>query len=150
MSLVDVYSWGDNVIQGPNSPNDWSSWLNKISSQKDSDLKSISYNGSIYNVSGIHWTQSSFIQPQMHGYDKYFYDVTTHSYTLDRWLNDLNTRYGGIDSMLFWVTYTNIGADDRNQFDLNLAVPGAMKGLQSMVQYFHSKGVRVLFPYNPC
>ena len=147
--IINVFSWGDNVILGPNSPNDWHSWLNKITTQKEKDLQSISYNASIYNDTGIYWTQSSFIQPQMHGYDQYFYNITQHSYTFDKWLNDLNNRYGGIDSMLFWVTYTNIGADDRNQFDLNLAIPGSIKSLQSMTKYFHSKNIRVLFPYNP-
>jgi len=27
-------------------------------------------------------------------------------------------RYGGVDSILLWPTYTNIGTDARSQFDL--------------------------------
>eukprot|EP01084_Bolivina_argentea_P290188 498398_1 len=103
-------------------------------------------------VPAISWTQSTFIQPQMHGYDQYFYDgVTTHTYTLDRWLTDLKDRYGGIDSFLFWVTYTNIGADDRNQFDLNYAIPGGVQAIKSFIDYMHQQDppIYVLFPYNP-
>eukprot|EP01084_Bolivina_argentea_P311052 538362_1 len=128
------------TINGPSSPTEWGSWLNGITQQRTKDLASIKYTGAIYNVPEIQWTQSSFIQPQMHGYDAYFYDgVTTHSYTFDKWLNDLKQRYGGIDAFLFWVTYTNIGADDRNQFDLNYACPGGIKGLRAMVDYMHSQ-----------
>eukprot|EP00486_Rosalina_sp_Unknown_P008782 CAMPEP_0201589924 /NCGR_PEP_ID=MMETSP0190_2-20130828/172184_1 /ASSEMBLY_ACC=CAM_ASM_000263 /TAXON_ID=37353 /ORGANISM="Rosalina sp." /LENGTH=962 /DNA_ID=CAMNT_0048045033 /DNA_START=27 /DNA_END=2915 /DNA_ORIENTATION=+ len=138
-------------IEGPNSPSDYDSWMSQITAQKKKDLDSISYNGSIFEVPAIQWTQSSFIQPQMHGYDAYFYDINTHSYTYDKWNQDLITRYGGIDAFLFWVTYTNIGADDRNQFEMNLAIPGQMKALQAMVEYFHSltPPIHVLFPYNP-
>ena len=29
-------------------------------------------------------------------------------------------------------------------------MPGGIEGIKSMVKDFHSFGVRVLFPYNPC
>eukprot|EP01084_Bolivina_argentea_P221014 374448_1 len=125
------------TINGPTSPLEWNSWINNITQTRTNDLKSVNYNGSIYDIVDIQWTQTSFIQPQMHGYDAYFYDINTHSYTFDKWLTDLKDRYGGIDSYLFWVTYTNIGADDRNQFDLNYAVPGGLNGLKKMVEYMH-------------
>ena len=138
------------TIDAPSSPQQWQSWIQKITAQRTKDLQSVQYNGSIYSVPELDWTQSSFIQPQMHGYDAYFYDVGTHSYTLDKWIEDLDTRYGGIDAFLFWVTYTNIGADDRNQFDLMRAVPGGVAALREMVDHMHSKyDIKVLFPYNP-
>eukprot|EP01084_Bolivina_argentea_P290183 498388_1 len=147
----NVMSQTDEVIIGPSSPADWSSWIDNINKKRTEDLASINYNGSIFNVIDLQWGQSSFIQPQMHGYDAYFYDVNTHQYTLEKWNNDLIERYGGIDSFLFWVTYTNIGADDRNQFEMSLAVPGQLKALQNMISYFHSLSppIGVLFPYNP-
>eukprot|EP01084_Bolivina_argentea_P150333 262544_1 len=139
------------VIFGPTSPNNWQSWFNTISTQRKKDLQSINYNASIFNVSGLDWTQSTFILPHMHGYDQYFYDINTHSYTFDKWLNDLINRYGGIDAFLFWTTYTTLGADDRNQFDMLLAVPGSLTALQNMVQHFHAKNpsIRITFPYHP-
>ena len=84
----------------------------------------IGYTGKIYDQPALNWTSTSYIQPQSHPYDRLFYDVASHSYTMDVFLADLTQRYGGIDSVLVWPTYTNIGMDDRNQFDLIRAMPG--------------------------
>ena len=70
-------------------------------------------------------------------------------YTVDRWLGDLNRRYGGIDAALLWPTYTNLGIDDRNQFDLTRTLPGGVDALRRVVEQLHSRGVRVLWAYNP-
>ena len=42
-------------------------------------------------------------------YDRYFFDDRSNNYTVQRYLGDLKVRYGGIDSLLLWPTYTNIG-----------------------------------------
>ena len=66
----------------------------------------------------LQWTQSSFIQPQMMVQDRYFYDPVAGRYTVDRYLDDLEKRYGGIDAVLVWATYPNMGIDDRNQLEM--------------------------------
>ena len=92
------------------------------------------------------WTQSSFIQPQMMVHDRYFYDPVAGKYTVDRYLDDLDKRYGGIDAVLIWATYPNMGIDDRNQLDMVRSMPGGVEGVRQMVADFHRRGVRVLFP----
>eukprot|EP01113_Clastostelium_recurvatum_P012691 TRINITY_DN1659_c0_g1_i5.p1 TRINITY_DN1659_c0_g1~~TRINITY_DN1659_c0_g1_i5.p1 ORF type:complete len:722 (-),score=166.39 TRINITY_DN1659_c0_g1_i5:56-1975(-) len=82
-------------------------------------------------------------------HDRFFFDYTTNQYTVIKYLEDVNTRYGGIDSILIWPTYPNIGVDSRNQFDLLLDMPGGVQGLANMIAEFHKNNVRVLFPYNP-
>ena len=104
------------------------------------------YNGSEYERPELKWTQSSFIQPQMMIEDRYFYDPVAGKYTVDRYLDDLEKRYGGIDSVLIWHTYPNIGIDNRNQYDLLHDMPGGVEGLKQMINDFHRRGVRVLFP----
>jgi iron(II)-dependent oxidoreductase len=104
------------------------------------------YFGAEYERPELKWTQSSFIQPQMMVHDRYFYDSTKLSYTVDRYLEDVRARYDGIDSVLIWHTYPNIGIDSRNQYDLFRDLPGGIEGVRKMVAEFHRRGVKVFFP----
>jgi formylglycine-generating enzyme required for sulfatase activity len=79
-------------------------------------------------------------------HDRMFYDPSTRKYTVDRYLDDVNHRYGGIDSVLIWHTYSNIGIDSRNQYDLFQDLPGGVSGVKQMVDDFHRHNVRVFFP----
>src|ERR1700757_3529825 len=99
-----------------------------------------------YESPALRWTQSSFIQPQMMVHDRYFYDPVAGRYTVDRYLDDLEKRYGGIDAVLVWGTYPNMGIDDRNQLEMVQSLPGGIEGVRQMVADFHRRGVRVLFP----
>jgi hypothetical protein len=40
----------------------------------------------------MQWTQQSYIQPQSHPYDRFFYDPVKGEYTIDRFLDDLKVR----------------------------------------------------------
>ena len=52
---------------------------------------------------------------------------------------EVNARYGGVDSILMWPTYTNIGTDARSQFDLFNAMPGGLSGVRAAVRGAQSK-----------
>jgi formylglycine-generating enzyme required for sulfatase activity len=121
-------------------------WMADIKHWRNERLIRIAYDSSRYDVPALKWTQSSFIQPQMMVHDRYFYDLITHRYTVDRYLDDLEKGYGGIDAVLIWPTYPNMGIDDRNQHDLIRSMPGGIAGVRQMVTDFHCRGVRVLFP----
>src|ERR1700683_354893 len=96
----------------------WKAWLVDIRHYRNERLIRAGYRSSEYDRPELKWTQSAFIQPQMMIEDRYFYDPGLGRYTVDRSLDDLQKRYGGIDSVLLWHTYTNIGVDGRNQYDL--------------------------------
>jgi gamma-glutamyl hercynylcysteine S-oxide synthase len=121
-------------------------WIDDVRHWRRERLIRIGYSGSEYERPELKWTQSSFIQPQMMIEDRYFYDPVAGKYTVDRYLDDLEKRYGGIDSVLIWHTYPNIGIDNRNQYDLLHDMPGGVEGLKQMIRDFHRRGVRVLFP----
>jgi iron(II)-dependent oxidoreductase len=108
----------------------------------------VGYDGSRYDSPALKWAQSNFIQPQMMVEDRYFYDPVAGQYTVDRYLDDVVKRYGGIDSVLVWPVYPNLGIDDRNQLDMIRAMPGGLAGVKQMIADFHRHGVRVLFPMN--
>src|SRR5579884_2662051 len=121
-------------------------WLNDIQHWRMERRIRVGYAGARYELPQFQWTQSSFIQPQMMVHDRYFYDPVAGRYTVGRYLDDLQQRYGGIDAVLVWATYPNMGIDTRNQLDMVRCMPGGLAGVRQMVADFHRRGVRVLFP----
>jgi gamma-glutamyl hercynylcysteine S-oxide synthase len=121
-------------------------WRKDVRHWRDEERIRAGYTDTQYRRPELQWSQSSFMQPQMMAEDRYFYDRETGKYTVDRYLDDLNRRFGGIDSVLIWQSYPNIGIDSRSQYDLIRALPGGIQALRAMVQDFHKSGVHVLFP----
>ena len=142
LNMKWVWEGGTKACSG----DDHQAWLADVRHWREERRIRIGYDGSRYELPGLLWTQSSFIQPQMMVQDRYFYDPVAHRYTVDRYLDDLDKRYGGIDAVLIWPTYPNIGIDTRNQHDMIRCMPGGVAGVRQMVADFHRRGVRVLFP----
>jgi len=130
----------------PCSPTEHKAWLADITRWRAERRTRIGYDGARYDLPALKWTQSSFMQPQMMVQDRYFYDPEAGKYTVDRYLDDLEERYGGIDAVLIWPTYPNMGIDNRNQHDMIRSMPGGVPGVKQMIADFHRRGVRVLFP----
>jgi gamma-glutamyl hercynylcysteine S-oxide synthase len=130
----------------PCTPQTHAQWLKAITDWRTERRIRVGYDGSRYDTPEFKWTQSSFMQPQMMVHDRYFYDPIAGKYTVDRYLDDLEKRYGGIDAVLVWATYPNMGIDNRNQQDMVRSMPGGVEGVKQMVADFHRRGVRVLFP----
>jgi formylglycine-generating enzyme required for sulfatase activity len=138
------------LLAPPATPEDYPAWAARLRAYR-SEVRPIVANarGELpdpYSERALQWARRSFIQPQMMAHDRFFYDLVKRRYTVDRYLDDLRNRYGGIDSVLIWPTYPNIGVDSRNQFDLWRDMPGGLDGLRQMVRAFHRRGVHVLFP----
>lgn len=121
-------------------------WLSDITHWRMERRIRIGYEAARYEMPALKWAQSEFMQPQMMVHDRYFYDPIAHAYTVDRYLDDLKNRYGGIDAVLIWSTYPNMGIDDRNQLDMVRSMPGGVEGVRRMVEDFHRHGAHVLFP----
>ena len=121
-------------------------WLKDITHWRTERRIRVGYDASRYEMPALKWTQSSFFQPQMMVHDRYLYDPVARRYTVNRYLDDLVSRYGGIDAVLVWATYPNMGIDARNQPDMVMAMPGGLPAVRQMVADFHRRGVRVFFP----
>src|SRR5580698_9938511 len=128
------------------SKSEHEAWLADITHWRGERRIRTGYDGARYDLPALKWTQSSFMQPQMMVHDRYFYDPIAGKYTVDKYLDDLEKRYGGIDAVLIWPTYPNMGIDNRNQQDMVRSMPGGVEGVRQMVTDFHRRGVRVLFP----
>ena len=123
-------------------------WREDLVAWRSRTLKEINFTGRIYEDSRLAWTRTSYIQPQVHTYDLALYNGT--HYTVDSYLDGLEELYGGIDAVLLWPTYTNIGVDDRNQFDYFRALPGGgLAAVRDITKQFHARDVKVLWAYNP-
>lgn len=141
-------------IAGPGQPSgdrdqDFPSWLADLKQWRRERLIRMGYSDAEYLRPELKWAQRNFIQPQMMVEERYFYDPVAGRYTVDRYLDDLDRRYGGIDSVLIWPVYPNIGIDNRNLWDLHRDMPGGIPALRRMVEDFHRRGVRVFFPTMP-
>lgn len=149
--LTHLGAWeGGSQACGPDS---YSGWLRDIQHWRLERRIRVGLDGprfdtlpDFYQLPQLTWARSAFIQPQMMVQDRYFYDPQTGKYTVDRYLDDLEKRYGGIDAVLIWATYPNMGIDNRNQLDMVRSMPGGLAGVRQAVEDFHRRGVRVLFP----
>jgi len=140
-----VPDW-DSVRASTCARTDVEQWLSDIQHWRAEHRLRIGYDGSEYARKELQWAQSSFVQTQMMVHDRFFYDPVARQYTVARYLDDLATRYGGIDSVLVWPTYPNLGIDSRNQYDMFRDLPGGISGMRRAVDEFRQRGVRVLFP----
>lgn len=124
-------------------------WIEAMRAWRRAELGAMRYDGSQYLRPELGWTQRNFVQPQVMAEERYLYDPVAGRYTVDRLLDDLDRRYGGVDSVLLWPVYPNMGIDNRNQWDLARDMPGGTPALRAMVGDFHRRGVRVFFPTMP-
>jgi gamma-glutamyl hercynylcysteine S-oxide synthase len=136
----------DEQIPGPQQVADTAAWLADVRHWRAERLIRIGYDGAEYARPELRWAQSSFIQPQVMIHERTLFDVATGKYTVDRYLDDLEKRYGGIDSVLLWQSYPNIGIDNRNQYDMVRDMPGGIAAVRQVIADFHRRGVRVFFP----
>ena len=79
----------------------WQLWLQQLKVWRTQVHEAMSYSDSHY--AHRNWTQRNLVSPQMHAFDAGFYTVGK-GYTPEAWLDGLLQRYGGIDSLLLWVT----------------------------------------------
>ena len=150
MALETKLKMAHEHIPGPSQDADSiKNWLADMKKWRELKLAEIKYYGTEYDRPELKWCHSAFVQPQMMVEDRYFFDVETGKYTVDRYLDDLEKRYGGIDAVLVWAIYPNIGIDNSNQFDQFRAMPGGVPAMKQMVDDFHRRGVKVIFGVMP-
>lgn len=137
------------LLSPPANPEEQPAWLNTLSSWRADCTAWLQLNDSLFDTPALAWTKTAYITVQMHPYDKYFYDHATGKYTVQRWLEDVRKRYGGVDSALLWPTYPHLGVDDRNQYDMVRLMPGGVEQIRRLVAELKAANVSALWPYNP-
>ena len=147
MNLTEPPPPTEVFFPGPASPSDMPGWLEGLKAWRHDRIALLRYNSSQYERTDLQWTQRIFSQVQVLVWDRSLYDPTNGQYTAERFLSETENRIGPIDAVLIWQGYPNLGADDRNQFDLLRDLPGGIPALRRMVEQFHNRGVKVFFPF---
>ncbi|WP_326538395.1 SUMF1/EgtB/PvdO family nonheme iron enzyme [Pseudorhodoferax sp.] len=124
-------------------------WLRDLRDWRREHLVRIGWDDRNYRRPELQWAQRNFVHAQMMVEDRFFFDPVQAAYTVDRYLDDLERRFGGLDSVLIWYVYPNVGIDERNQTDLAHDLPGGLDGLRQAVDAFHRRGVKVFLPTKP-
>ena len=124
-------------------------WRHGFTLWRQEHLIRMGYDDSQYTRKELLWSQCNYVHAQMMVEDRYFYDPIARQYTVDKYLDDLINRFGGIDSVLLWYIYPNIGIDDRSQHDLVDSLPGGLEGLKKVVADFQRRNVKVFLPTMP-
>lgn len=140
----------EKTFPGPPTPVDQPAWLANLVATRASLRAKWNYSSIVYDTI-LPWTERMYMGPQSHIYDKYLFDADAGIFTVNRFLDDLAARYGDIDFVLLWGTYTNLGIDERNQFQMAFEdIPGGRSSWRDIIiPAFHARGVRVGAPYNP-
>ena len=144
ISIAAAYPY----IAGPANQSAQAAWLAGLYSQRATQRASVNFTTTVYD-NYLTWSPSLHIAPQVHVFDRFLYDPDlgaanpADGWTVDRFLDDFDARYGGVDGVLLWGTYPNLGVDERSQFDLVGDVPGGLDALKDVVARFHARGVRV-------
>jgi formylglycine-generating enzyme required for sulfatase activity len=147
LNLPEPPSPEEVFFAGPASPAEQPGWLEGLKAWRNERHTLLRYVPAQYERADLAWTQQIFSQVQLLIWDRRLYDPENGEYTVDRFLADTESRIGPIDAVLIWHVYPNLGADDRNQFDLLRDLPGGIAGLRGMVEQFHQHHVKVFFPF---
>jgi gamma-glutamyl hercynylcysteine S-oxide synthase len=146
MNLTEPPAPGEVFFPGPASPEEAAGWLEGLRAWRKERSTLLRYSSSQYERADLEWTQHIFSQVQVLIWDRSLYDPEKREYTVARFLSETESRIGPIDAVLIWHVYPNLGVDDRDQFDMLRDLPGGIPGVRSMVEQFHSRGVKVFFP----
>lgn len=133
------------IFVPPADPAQWPAWRAQITRWREEAAQRLDYSPAMYDRAEATWAQSCFTVAQVWLWDELLYDAEAMAFTPEKLLADATERLGGFDGVVLWHAYPVIGIDDRNQWDYYRQVPG----LKELVDYFHSRGVRVFVDYNP-
>ncbi len=84
--------WVTDLLQfRATSPSSYLNWLDDLKQWRHERLIRMGYNDAEYRRPELLWTQKNFVSPQAMVEDRYFYDPARRVYTVDRFLDDLDT-----------------------------------------------------------
>lgn len=136
------------IIDAPNLADQWDPWRKEIKAWKDSVLNQMSYSGKIYEKSEYQWASKAYSTLFLMANDKKLYDKNGN-YDIGTYLKKYEDQYGGVDVIILWPTYPQLGFDDRDQYSFYRNLPGGVPALKVLCDQLHRMGKKLIIAYNP-
>jgi hypothetical protein len=105
-SLFDVHMGGPQ-LNGPSPSStdaELDTWWGEMQTCRTEQLALFNYSAKAFANPALTWTQDAFAIPMIQGYDRMLYDETRNVYTVDRYLDDVEKRFGGNDAVFLTAT----------------------------------------------
>ena len=97
----------------------------------------------------LSWSNQNFVMGFVFMWDHNFWNLVNGGYTVDDFCTKMENEFGGVQSIILWHSYPNLGIDEKNQFDFLYEMPGGLDGIKKVVNDFHNRNVKVFLTYNP-
>ena len=120
------------LVAAPSDPSQWPAWREGLALARRQVRERLDYRGDSYQRSEFDWVPSCYSCCFAMMCDQRFYDPAARRYTIEEFLNEGQTQFGGYDAVVLWHAYPRIGFDDRNQFDFYRDMPGGLAGLREL------------------
>lgn len=121
----------------------------QVKNRIEAYLKSQAQNSTLKIPDKLAWTHQNYVMGFVFVWDAKFWDNKKGEYLVDEYCKTMRKEFGGIQSVVLWHSYPNIGIDERNQFEMIRNMPGGIEGLKKVVADFHKNGIKVFITYNP-
>ncbi len=95
------------------------------------------------------WESGNFVMGFVFLWDHAFWDAEGARWRAAEYCETMTREFGGVQSVILWHSYPNLGIDERNQFDMLRQLPGGMDALRRMVQEFQERRRARLFDLQP-
>ncbi len=136
------------LIEAPTDPGKWNAWRQELRSWRDSTRALLHYTSDNYRNQDYKWAASAYSTFFLMANDKSLYDKTG-KYDIHTCLANYEAHYGGVDVVVLWSTYPQLGFDGRTQYSFYRNLPGGVAGLKLLTNELHRMGKRLLIAYNP-
>jgi hypothetical protein len=129
------------IFGAPSDPSEWSAWRETLHRWREDARDRMSYDGHRYGD----MTRTSRVIMIAWLWDELLYDRQTGRFSVDRYLDEAERAFGGVDGVTLWNAYPVLGIDERDHFDFTSQVAD----LPDVVAAFQARGVRVYLTYYP-
>jgi hypothetical protein len=102
-----------------------------------------------YQENDLSWLRDQIVHHFTFLYGREVLNLETGQFEFDRLLDEGERDFGGYDALILWGTYPRLGVDERTQWDFYDDFPAGRRGLRTLIEQVHNRGVKVFIPFTP-